>query len=147
MKVYIAAPYPAREYVESLFPVFAAAGHEITSTWATGTREINVSTVGPSLATAHHDLVRHVEGDLYDIARAKALVSLTAEFCIKAASLSVEDPAWYHTGGRHVELGYALAIQQHRSFRIFTVGEPENVFQRGLTSVVPDLPTLLQRLG
>lgn len=147
MKVYIAAPYPAREFVQSLVPEFAAAGHEVTSTWAQGTREINFSTVGPSPATEHADLVRHVEGDLYDIARAKALVSLTADFCIAEARLPVINPMWYHTGGRQVELGYALAVQQQRSFRIFTVGEPENVFQRGLTTVVPDLPALFRQLG
>lgn len=146
MKVYIAAPYPAREYVEKLFGVLAEAGHECTSTWALGSREINLSTVGASPATEHDDLVRHVQGDLYDIARAQGLISLTAEFCKREANMGpdVKDE-WLHTGGRHVELGYAL----HAAMRIKTivVGEPENVFQRGLCTIVPDIASAIQALG
>lgn len=149
MKVYVAAPYPAREYVQEVWvPSLDVAGHFCTSTWANGSREINSSTVAHSPATEHADLVRHVTGDLYDIARADALISLTADFCITEARLPIRDPMWWHSGGRHVELGYALGIQQMRkSFRIITVGQtPENVFQRGLTTVVPDLVSAIGAL-
>jgi hypothetical protein len=125
------------------------AGHKCTSTWAYGTREIKEDTVGPSPATEHDDLVRHVTGDLYDIARAGALISLTANFLWEqdAFAEGTED-RWLHTGGRHVELGYALSRRQHDYlFKIITVGKPENVFQRGLSTVVPNLPRAIQALG
>lgn len=150
MKVYVAAPYPAREYVRDVWiPVLEAHGHYCTSTWANGSREIHAGTVAHSPATGHEDLVRHVTGDLYDIARADALISLAADFCIAEARLPIINPMWYHSGGRHVELGYALGVQQTRkSFRIITVAEvPENVFARGLTQVVPDLPGAIRALG
>jgi hypothetical protein len=148
VKVYVAAPYAAREYVQALYPVLAEAGHLCTSTWALGTREITVETVGASPATEHEDLVRHVNGDLYDIARAEGLISLTAEFCKDVGALAPgTDPAWLHTGGRHVELGYAVAMSQFHPMKLIVVGEPENVFQRGLATVVPDLDSAIRALA
>lgn len=142
MKVYIAAPYPAREYVLSLFPALAESGHECTSTWATGTRDIKEDTVGPSLATEHEDLVRHVKGDLYDVARSGALIALTAGFVSREMGLGSVPERWLHTGGRHVELGYALGMY----YPVIVVGEPENVFQRGLCTIVPDFTGAIQAL-
>jgi hypothetical protein len=149
MKVYVAAPYPAREYVQDVVgPALAAVGHESTSTWATGTREINVSTVGASPATEHDDLVRHVKGDLYDIARAQALISLTAEFCVENAEMGDHVQLhWLHTGGRHVELGYALGMNEHRRMKLIVVGEPENVFQRAFCTIVLDLASAIRALA
>lgn len=148
MKVYVAAPYPAREYVQNVVAAaLEAAGHECTSTWANGSREINVTTIGASPATQHEDLVRHVEGDLYDIARSQAVLSLTAEFCVENAYM--EDHVlthWLHTGGRHVELGYALGLNEHRRMKLVVVGEPENVFQRAFTTITLDLDSAIRAL-
>lgn len=141
MLVYVAAPYPAREYVESLFPVLAEAGHECTSNWALGSREIHAGTVGASTATEPEDALRHAVGDLFDVGRSRAFVILTAGFCI--AEAGVED-RWLHTGGRQVELGYALA---NRLQQTIVVGEPENIFQRTLCVVVPDMSSAISALA
>lgn len=147
MKVYVAAPYPAREYVEGVcYPLLAEAGHECTSTWALGSRDIHVGTVGASPATEHDDVVRHVQGDLYDVARSGALIGLTANYCLKVANMGDHiQEEWLHTGGRHVEMGYALHAAMR--VRVIIVGEPENVFQRGLSTVVPDLDSAIRALA
>jgi hypothetical protein len=147
VKVYVAAPYAARDYIERvMYPVLAEAGHECTSTWALASRDIHAGTVGASLDTEHDDAVRHAEGDLYDVARSGALIGLTAKFCIDNANMGDNvDPLWLHTGGRHVEMGYAL----HAAMRVRTVivGEPENIFQRTLAIVVPDLDSAIRALA
>ena len=105
MKVYIAAPYPLKERAARMARVLALKGIEVTSRWLTQPNPN--SDAGARM-------------DLEDIAAADALLALNPE-------------GWEEkgTGGRHVELGYALALGKP----ILLVGERSNIFHH-LTSVV-----------
>jgi len=98
LKVYIAAPYPWRDSAIGQMRALEQAGFEVTSTWL---RQIDVE------ADAYARL------DLSDVARADVLVA-------------INPPEWEKggTGGRHVELGYALALHK----RVVLVGNASNIF-------------------
>lgn len=135
MKVYIAAPYAARELAKSYADELATIGIECTSTWVTETTEINSQSTGAATGLADDQVYEHVNTDLRDINRADVLVHLTAVHVWRDTRndySSSKAPA-LHSGGRHVELGYALA----RNKFIVNVGDPENVFHRARATNVP----------
>lgn len=137
----MAAPFAARQYVRNTgFVALEAAGHECTSTWAEASREIRPETLGPSPETEHEDVVRHVLGDLADIDRSNAVIQLTAQFCMGEAGCTTDQNL--HSGGRNVELGYALA----RDLTVVVVGADENVFQRGLCMTAATLAEAIELL-
>lgn len=98
LKVYIAAPYPWRENAVRLMQAVESAGLEVTSTWL---RALDVENDA------------HARLDLADVARADVLVAVNPPDFEKAG-----------TGGRHVELGYALGLHK----RIVLVGNQSNIF-------------------
>ena len=116
-KVYIAAPYPERPRAARLQDRLEAEGFEITARWV-----------------RHDDTLSDADArkDLVDIARADVLLALNA-------------PEWAQagTGGRHVELGYALAL----GLPIVLLGARSNIFHY-LADVVllEDDATLADRL-
>ena len=127
--VYIAAPYAARALVKAYADELATIGIECASTWVTETTEINDQSTGAAAGLTDEQVYQHVTTDLYDVGRADVLVHLTAKFVYAATSSdysSYQAPA-LNSGGRHVELGYALALNKF----IINVGDPENVFHRG----------------
>lgn len=100
MKVYIAAPYPCREMAIQQMQILETAGFEVTSTWL-----------------RHPDTENdaYARLDLADVGRADVLVAI--------------NPPGYEnagTGGRHVELGYAIAHGK----RIVLVGQRSNIFHQ-----------------
>lgn len=136
MKVYIAAPYAARELAKTYADELATIGIECTSTWVTETTTIDNQSTGAATGLDDEQVRQHVTTDLRDIARADVLVHLTAEHVwhnTNSSYSSSKAPA-LNSGGRHVELGYALA----RNKPIVNVGDPENVFHRGRGTNVPD---------
>lgn len=136
MKVYIAAPYAARELAKAYADELATIGIECTSTWVTETTTIDNQSTGAATGLADYQVKQHVTTDLRDIARADVLVHLTAEHVWRNTNTGCVN--WnaplFHSGGRHVELGYALA----RNKFIVSVGDPENVFHRGRATNVPN---------
>lgn len=84
MKIYIAAPYPYRDEAIQVKNLLEAEGHTITSRWLIEEDEM---------------CDKDARKDLEDIRAAEAL-------------LAINPPEWANrgTGGRHVELGYALAL-------------------------------------
>lgn len=102
-QVYIAAPFPLKLQAERMRLLFLAAGAEVCSHWITE----------PPEAQECHEEALH---DLLDIEGADAFVVLNPR-------------AWWEkgTGGRHVELGYAL---HDPAKHIVLVGAPSNVFHR-----------------
>lgn len=98
MKVYIAAPYPMKLEAEVIWHSLERLGHDVVSGWL-WRKDDN------SDLTARLDLA---EIDLCD-----ALVALNLG-------------GWEErgTGGRHVELGYALG----KNKRVFLIGERTNLF-------------------
>lgn len=105
MKVYIAAPYPVRDRAATMMRVLELRGVEVTSRW---------------LKAPDTMCDEHARKDLEDVAAADVLLALNPE--------GWEDKG---TGGRHVELGYAIALGKP----ILLVGERTNIFHY-LSSIV-----------
>ncbi len=97
------------------------AGHVVTSRWLKAGHEMG----------AKEDRVFALE-DLDDVATASVL-------------LAINPPGWEEkgTGGRHVELGYALA----RGKRVILMGKRSNVFHALVDEVIDTLGEVLARLN
>lgn len=134
MKIYLAAPYAARDLLKDHLPFWEGLGYEVTCSWVNGTRAIAKDTLGASEASTDDEVFEHVTGDLDDIDQADALVHYTANYLKTRANFNDETDN-LHSGGRHVETGYALA----RGKAVVYIGDPENVFQRGLCLSAFDL--------
>ncbi len=98
MKIYLAAPYPMRTDAVSLMHHLESQGHIVTSRWL---RE-----------PMANDAVS-AQMDLDDVTAADLL-------------LLINPPAWANagTGGRHTEVGYALALGK----AVVVLGVQSNVF-------------------
>lgn len=138
MRIYIAAPFAARPLVATYADALRRWGHECTSTWASSTREIQVSTLGASWGTSDEGVREHALGDLKDVMRSDALIMLTAGHVLAAG---VPDQR-LHTGGRHTELGMAVAAGKP----CVVIGWPENIFHRGLCGHAGDLEDAVGQL-
>ena len=105
MKVYLAAPYGCRDYAIRIMRMLELQHIEVTSRWLKDDTE-----------TLSDEWARN---DLADVARADILIALNPE-------------GWENkgTGGRHVEYGYALALNKI----VVLVGERSNIFHH-LSSV------------
>lgn len=104
--VYLAGPFVSGPMLEMYAHEIKGIGYAVTSRWFR--------------ANAHNgeDLIRYALEDLADVAAAGVFIGFTAA----AVNAPVGKGG---SGGRHVELGYALA--NHKS--ILMVGaEPENIF-------------------
>ena len=102
MKVYLAAMYSLRETTARDYAqILVDMGHEVTSRWLVEDEPPGSETVSAIK-------------DLSDVHRADALVLITNPFGTK-----------YTGGGRHVEMGYALALRRH----VVCVGDFETIFQ------------------
>ena len=126
MKIYLAAPYAARDLLKEHLSFWEGLGYEITCGWVKGTRPLDKKSFGASEASTDDEVFEHVTGDLEDIDAADVLVHYTGNF-LESMGFNDHDHR-LHTGGRHVETGYAIAKQKP----VVIIGEPENVFQRGL---------------
>lgn len=124
-RVYIAAPYVARDHIRELADELIAIGYHVTSRWLDETHEIGASTAGAATGLTDETVSRHALDDLADVRSADVFVAVTAK---QSGAL----PPFGNSGGRHVEMGYALARELH----IVVVGEPENIFQRMKTVTV-----------
>lgn len=100
MKVYLAARFTDRPYMELVGNKLKALGIDITARWVFGGEEGLSRTEIASL-------------DIDDVDAADTLVSFTQPY----GSLN-------KGGGRHVEFGYGLA----KGKRLILIGERENVF-------------------
>lgn len=116
MKVYLAAPYAARETVRDYAAQLTRIGFTVTSSWLDEKHEINAGTSGAATALPDAQVAVHAASDFRDIDKSDLLVAITAK------ALGVEGGS----GGRHVETGYAMALNKP----VLVVGEPENVFHR-----------------
>jgi nucleoside 2-deoxyribosyltransferase len=104
VKVYLCAAWQRQAQLRGYRDRLVAAGVAVTSSW--------LDLTGPLPTTAEEARAAALL-DLGDLDRADEVVAFT------------ELPAiGYLTGGRHVEVGYALAVGKP----IWLVGPPENVF-------------------
>ena len=141
MKIYLAAPYAGRDVLKEDLTFWQDHGHEVTCGWVKGTRPLGADTFGISAASSHEEVEAHATMDLEDVDRADALVHYTAAYLQSVAGL---DPVAHnlHSGGRHVETGYALA----KKLPVVVIGPLENIFQRGLCLWADDLDGALAAL-
>ena len=142
MKVYLAAPFAGRDVLKEQVPIWEKAGFEVTCGWVRSTRELTPEALGSSPQSSDEEAQLHAEMDLADVDAADALVHYTAAY------LQLLDPSLgdvthkLHSGGRHFESGYALANGK----QVVVIGEPENIFQRGLCLSAMDVEGAMEAL-
>lgn len=100
MKIYLAARFSDRPYMELVADKLKTLGHEITARWIYGGEDGLTRT-------------QIAELDLDDVDACDTVISFTQP----AGTL-------FKSGGRHVEFGYGLA----KGKRLVLIGERENVF-------------------
>jgi len=127
VKIYIAARYDRRQEMVAVVARLVQAGHTVTSSWLAGADDDE-----PPLALAIWNI-----NDL-----------VAAECCLSFSEAPAARVPWTSRGGRHVELGYALAVGK----RLVVVGPRENVFHHLpcveiCTTVEDALQTLSENLG
>jgi nucleoside 2-deoxyribosyltransferase len=128
LKVYLAAPYVARDALRQYADELRLIGMVCTSSWLTEDVEIKQGTIGATVEQTEDQVQGHCKKDFADIDRANVLVVFTGE--VVRTSMALPDPmlsSQLHTGGRHVETGYALAKYKP----VIVIGPAENVFHRG----------------
>lgn len=96
--IYVAAPYEMREEAIFVMHKLEEQGYEVTSSW---------------LREVHQNDDEHARIDLADVTRANEFLLLNPEEYRRAG-----------TGGRHVELGYALGQGKY----IVLLGVRTNIF-------------------
>lgn len=104
MLIYLCAAYERRLFMLAQADALESAGHSVVSRWVFGEHEGGALTPEAS--------ARYAREDLEDLDRAHVLIAMG------------EHRGRYFSGGRHVELGYALA----RRKIVILVGPAENVF-------------------
>ena len=119
MKFYLASRFGRRSELQGYRSKLIELGHEVTSRWLTVEHKAEDTDQPEQPSDAHE---RFALDDLEDIDKSDALVAFT------------ESPdSTYGRGGRHVELGYALAMAgsfaiMQRRLQVIVVGPRENVF-------------------
>lgn len=142
MRVYLAASYAGRDLLKEDLDRWKEAGHEVTCGWVKGTRPLEAASFGVSEVSTDWEVTAHAEADLADIDEADVLVHYTAGY-LQSLDPSLGDVTHnLHSGGRHVETGYALAKEKY----VVVIGPQENIFQRGLCLTAPDLQAALETL-
>ena len=128
MKVYLAAPYAGRDVLKGELDTWAELGVEVTCGWVQGTRPLGASTYGISAESTLAEVEAHATMDLADVDRADALVLYTANYLQQLDPSLGDVTHQLHTGGRHIETGYAIAKDKP----VVVLGNDENIFHRGL---------------
>lgn len=126
MKLYLAAPYAARNIIKDhAVPYLHRFGHTVWAGWLDETKPLDgYSTTGDD----DQDAMKNAGKDLEHIRDCDVLVHFTATYLLPRYPKLEAEGLRLHSGGRHVETGYALAL--HKS--VIVMGQPENIFQRGL---------------
>lgn len=110
MKIFLSARYSRRDEMRVMRERLGIDGHHVVSRWLDTQwerRDDSGSSAAPADYRAHHAAV-----DLADVLVCDCLIAFT------------EEPRTPTRGGRHVELGAALATGK----RIFVVGHREHIF-------------------
>lgn len=120
-RIYLCASYARRNEMFDISMQLAELGFEVTSRWVGGsTVGVFAAAQGADSAPGTPEAFRAIQQarqaawtDLQDVERADTLLVFGGQ------------PSWApFTGGRHVELGYALAMKK----RVILVGPRENLF-------------------
>lgn len=111
MKIYLAARYARREELCRYADDLKKKGHEVQARWLSGNHEMSESVVGETMFK-----MQHCKEDMEDVQACDTLIAFT-EYPNAMVSGAGR-------GGRHVELGLALAWGK----TVFVVGPRENIF-------------------
>lgn len=111
MKIYIASRFSRRHECHDVAKFLMGHGHEITSRWVKPDSD-HVVPVGMSQQAADDERRRFAMEDIEDVIACDCMVSL------------MEEPRSNSRGGRHVEFGYALALEKY----MVVIGPRETVF-------------------
>ncbi len=110
--IYLAGPYSSRDLLAGYRDELIRVGYKVRARWLDGAHETDL---GVDVETPLADRQRWAREDLADVNECDVLVAFT----------SAAVGGGGHSGGRHVETGYALGC---RNKQVILVGEPENVF-------------------
>lgn len=130
MKVYLSAPFITRERMVANAAELTRMGLEVVSRWINSSGPMMT---GPASAAPDEQIATEAAEDFADIQRADVVVAFSG------SAFTIHGPdagkvSTLHSGGRHIEVGYALA----RNKPVIVVGEPENIFHRACCTVVPN---------
>lgn len=107
--VYLAAAYSSKELIRRRADDLRASGFDVTAQWLNEPHAASV----PFTSRDPQELRRFARRDIDDIARCDVFIFF---------SIDPEQPT--KRGGRHVELGLAVAMKK----RVLVVGPRENIF-------------------
>jgi nucleoside 2-deoxyribosyltransferase len=112
VRVYLAGSAVEQDRLKSYRTLLLGAGHQVTSRWL----DIEVGQ-GANFDWPREEVKKAAMDDLGDVAIAEAIVMVVPQpfHGLKA-----------HSGGRHVEVGFAIALGK----LVVIVGTPENIFER-----------------
>ena len=130
MRIYLCAPYAVRNELRMHAQELVNDGHECTSTWLTETHEIHQGTLGTAADKGEDYAQFHAANDLEDVARSDMLIVWSWPAAEKLLFPGTDMGP--NSGGRHIETGYALAC----GIPVVVIGPQENIFHRGLCTVV-----------
>lgn len=125
MRIYIAAPYFARDALRNFAFELRAKDHIVTATWLEATHAIKENTLGTAPAMDDRYAMEHATQDYEDVLASDALVLVTWDVAVGLVPNGT--PYGPNSGGRHVETGLALA----QGIPVVVYGQPENIFHRG----------------
>lgn len=109
-QIYLAARYTRLGEMQQWRITLESIGHVVTSRWINGSHQIDD---GQTIDATIDEKIRFATEDVEDLTSAEVVIAFT------------EPPRSGHSrGGRHVELGMALALRK----RVIVVGHRENVF-------------------
>lgn len=140
-RVYLAAAYAARDTLRDHLTTLADHGIAVTSTWLHETGALTPGALGAATDLTADEVTQHCINDFADIDAADAVVLFTGQALTDYVPADLP-PMKLHTGGRHVETGYALATGKP----VIVIGDPENVFHRGMCTLVPTFADALTAL-
>ena len=110
MKFYFSARYSRLPELQAYAQELEALGHVVTSRWISDENEnFDLELLDPS---NRNRATAHLSNSLGDLTTADAVICFT------------EQPRTATLGGRHVELGVAIAMDK----RVFIIGPTENIF-------------------
>ena len=122
MKIYLAAAYARREQMQHVAHRLEQAGHHVTSRWINrdsgDAAAIDACPIPGHYRAAAGEIA---QADLDDIKACQLLIAFTETGGPHQHLIDTDRTA---RGGRHVELGYALALGKKAA----TVGPLENIF-------------------
>lgn len=133
MNVYIAAKFQNQEEAKKLAALLHTKGHEVKARWIW-----QKPLYGDPDSKVLHDLATR---DLEDIRSTDAFIIIPDAIPVEGAHATHDGP---DSGGRHVEMGYALA--HHKP--VFVLGVKNNIFHwlHELVTVCDTVEVLLEEL-